>query len=508
MQRKLGLAVLQFISTIRYASPLSNTLALTDTFLSQDTADSEPVVLEVEFPSFPLCQLSTLSVAERTILGIEKNDSLIYIFDQSSSTWKLRGPSVPHTFLDSRGGTISKPVILLARSPDCPRTDIVRAAELSLKTRREPSRAGPAVMTIPSSDEDSSPSPAAAARPAPLRKSKRKICEVSVSDDDQPVLVSKKPKTQLTLTSSARIASTSNSSPIPDVSAMSAERLSGHAEWPLKYFKPMEEGLVRVSEPSDLTGNTPVQFKTHFGHTWKRTAYHKHLNTLRYAPHSLRTYFRSLGWSDEATWKNFRKVVLELYREDQDVLGRLTSKGTGKGRENTSHRKPKPTAHAIEAAQQWINARVSVSKDVPIVEDIQEETGEPTTRRSRHFSNDKCPACDEYLPKKPSDILKKKLEHFEMHATTHHGADLCVQHGAETAREKQPTHLQWPEKIDFAGLGQRLETSEHREVLEETWADPEASPFYEKLLDDAETLNMTRAKVGSISGDENYIGMG
>ena len=460
-----------------------------------------------------------------------------------SKTWVTQKAIIPfHLPTLSKNTT---PIVLL-RDPGTPKSEAMSKAEREVisslrpgaSSQSKPAALPPLYAPVQASSVAESSKPIEAsqplqgsarevtglgtsARPA-LTAQKRRIEAVSSDDDDpQPIMKHRKPQ------------------PFPlDVpvnpETLEFEPASSKAPFPTKYFRFMERGLNRVSDPttSDLYGKVSDKFQQHFGFPWKRTAYHKHLNTLRYAPDELKDYFRQLEVSENSTWKAFRKIVVSIYVGDQDISARLSGVGSEKGKNGQTQRKAGPTGAAIAAAKRWVNDRTAKPHLglVPVeegAEEISTSTRDvtissgPSCQATTTLDNPDspsafvaglmasttlkiCTTCDKALPDNPSDMLAAlQSATLATPASATLSVKFCEQHWAEAVWELVPEHMRWPKSIDFLKLGERLESL--KEDLEEIWTSPESSQFYEAHLESVEKLG-THRKAASIRGDDNFIG--
>ncbi|KAF5339768.1 hypothetical protein D9611_009053 [Ephemerocybe angulata] len=292
---------------------------------------------------------------------------------------------------------------------------------------------------------------------------------------------------------------------IPDVQKLKAEPLSGHAPWPLKYFRPMEDGLRRINDEgtSNLTGSNQEKFEQEFRNTpFKKTAYYKHMNTFLYAPIALRDYFRGLGYSDAATWERFRKRVLELYKgSDPDVYSRLTGGASGKGRANTTQRKAEPTTAAIHKADTWIATQKSPASHALV--EVRSRSPSPEPAGS---AVGVCDSCGGDTPERPSKLLQQlKAKLSDSDSDERLQLKFCELHNAESLREQYPVDMRWPETMDFSALGDRV-VAFHAEI-EAIWLKPSLGNFYAPYMERVNSLG-TYAKAASIAGDRSCIGTG
>ncbi|KAF5320562.1 hypothetical protein D9611_010673 [Ephemerocybe angulata] len=488
-------------------------------YYSKDSAN-EPIILTATFATYPSCRLSFLCDDEKSILGITSDTTIRAMFYPATGSWKLHKVSIPYVFADAqqRG---SGPPVLLIRDHDAPRTLSITAAEQELALnyrKRAPNRKLP--IEIPDSDSSENEQTgnkrtvedAFGTVPPPLerpQKQQRKLENHAVPRTTQSA--------PSKATATRKVALPDG---IPDVRRLERERASAHGEWPLKYFIPMERGLQRIADPhtSNLIGRLPQKFRQVFDLEFKKTAYHKHMNTFKYAPSALRDHFRSAGYSDRATWKIFRDVVSDLYKDDPYVLRRLNAGGSGKGGsgkggsgkggsgkecDDTEDRTAEPTQAAIEGAEKWIASQTPSTNPISSLkfQDISVDA-DPATEPTGSV----CGFCSEVLPGQPSDSLKA------MHHQVTSGsapalleARYCQQHQAESLRERQVDHLRWPATVDFSGLGDRVEAFE--DVLYEIWLDPSPSQFYTAFLERVKVLG-TYNKAASMKGDKDHIGAG
>jgi hypothetical protein len=491
-----------------------------------------------------------LSPEEKELLNITSDATMHQVFKPATKIWVTQKATIPF-HLPSLGKDAT-PVVLL-RDPGTPRSDSMAKAEREATSSLRPGVLNRSKPVLPPPSYFPSQSSRTAEPSKPVRETqysvdshdpatkvvlegasiqqpvnkpqKRRIEAVSENDEEDP---------QPSMKHQRKAQAFPLDKPV-DPRTLEFEPASNKAAFPTKYFQFMEKGLNRVSDPtaSDLYGNVSAKFEQHFGFQMKRTSYHKHLNTLRYAPDELKDHFRELEVAENSTWKAFRKVVVSIYKGDQDISARLNGVGSEKGKKGQTQRKAEPTEAAIAAAREWVDTRTA-KPDLGLVsvEGGYEETSAKaatasddtngssawvdTTLGDTEDSSDfvlnlmasttlkTCTTCDKALPEDPSDVLTTLNSAVQANPSSAHLAvEFCQRHFAEALREMLPKHMCWPKSIDFSKLGGRLESI--KDDIEEVWNSPVSSPFYEEHLESVKKTG-THRKAASIWGDKNFIG--